>query len=218
MLNEHLEHHVNQKLLANNGLSSQRIDVTADSGVVTLHGNVQSYRRKLTAQEIAMADQHVQEVHNELVVATPNDHSPDFLAETVNLLVDNADGLSNESIVVSSKSSSVTLSGYVSTELEKARVADIACSVDGVMEVTNLLIVNPNQVAKNCEHCRTILRSLSSIIGLSGENLRLSVVNETARLSGWVKAAWMRDAAEVAVRGFGILTLANDVAVEPTRR
>lgn len=214
ILNEHLEHRVNQNLLANSELSSQRIDVTADAGIVTLHGEVQSFKRKLTAQEVAMADENVREVRNELVVRTPSGHSEPFLAELVNRLIDNVEGLSNESILIASNGNKITISGYVSNDREKINVEDIARSVDGVQEVTNLLIVNPDEVFSNREHCEKIRASISEIIGLAHAELRLSVVNETARLSGWVNSLWMKEAAEAEARRFGILTLANDIVVQ----
>ncbi|MFK7769070.1 MAG: BON domain-containing protein [Mariniblastus sp.] len=217
MLNEHLEHHVNQKILAHSDLSSQRIEVTADFGEVTLHGKVQSFRRKLTAQEIAMSDGNVSQVHNELVVETPNNHSATFLVELVNRLLDVADGLSNESIMVSSSGNTVTISGYVKTDLEKIRVADIASSVDAVLEINNLLVVNPQQVDANRKHCVKVLEAISSVIGMENSNIRFSVVNEPARLSGWSRSLWMKDAAECEARRFGVLTLTNDVVVDPSR-
>jgi osmotically-inducible protein OsmY len=215
VLNEHLEHHVNQKLLANQELSSQRINVVADAGEITLHGCVQSYRRKLAAEEIAIDDENVHVVRNELVVATPEAHAPAFLAELVNRLLDNDGGLSNESIMVNSKGNTLTLSGYASSEIEKTRIADVAASVDGVRKVANMLVVNPVEVARNRQHCLEILESLNAIIGFSSRGLRLSVVNESARLSGWVAAAWMKETAETTVRSYGILTLTNDINLDP---
>ena len=75
MLDEHLEHHVSQLLLANEELSSQRIAVTVKDGKVTLAGRVQSFRRKLAAQEIVEADSNVTGVYNELAVESPEDCS-----------------------------------------------------------------------------------------------------------------------------------------------
>jgi osmotically-inducible protein OsmY len=217
MLNEHLEHQVNRNLLADQDLSSQRIDVAADAGVVTLSGNVQSYRRKLAAQEIAMATEHVQQVRNEILVSTPDQNSTTQIAEIVNETLDHSEGLRNESIMVSVKDEVITLTGYVRSEAEKTRVSDVAHSVDRVRDINNFLIVNSTQVTHNIEHCATVLQSIASIIGLRAENLRLSVVNESARLSGRVDAIWMKEAAETTVRKFGILTVANHLTVDSPR-
>ena len=213
MLNEHLEHYINQKLLSNDDLSSQRIDVVANGGVVTLSGEVQSYRRKLVAHEIVASCDEVAELKNEITVASSEIEDDSALTEQVNSLLDADTDIVNESICVSAKTGVVSLTGYVSTELEKTRAADIAAAVPGVLEIANFLIANPDEVASNRIHCQKVLDAITGVIGMEDENIRLAVVNEVARLSGTVDEAWKRASAEEVVRQFGILTVSNEIIV-----
>jgi hyperosmotically inducible protein len=214
MLNEHLEHHVSQLLLAHDDLSSQRITVLANNGNIVLAGRVQSFRRKLAAQEVAAADANVATVVNELIVDPPCDQTDTETALKVNETLDKATDLSSPSIRVDANSGTVTLTGYVGTELKKLRAADIAASIDKVQSINNLLVVNPVQVATNQKHVRTILQSVSNIIGMENEQIRISLVNETARLSGSVDSEWKKEKVETVVCQFGVLNVANDITVE----
>lgn len=218
MLDEHLEHHLNQLLLADDELSSQRIKVIASRGVVTLAGQVQTFRRKLAAQELVQAAAHVREVRNELEVASPNWENDQDIALQVNQEIDALAGVKSDSVRVDAKTGKVALTGYVSTERDKLRVADVATSVDGVSEVSNLLVVNPDQVAKNQQHARRIIDSLRNVIGMENcDSVRVSVVDETARLSGRVDAVWKKEQAETLVTQFGILNVSNEISIDPHR-
>jgi osmotically-inducible protein OsmY len=213
MLNEHLEHHVKQLILANEDLSSLEIAVSADDGVVTLSGSVQSFRRKLAAQEIVESDAKVARVINNLTVEPAQDSTDTMIALAVNQKFDTAADIEGESISVDAKTGTITLTGYVSTDLEKLRVADMAAAVDSVSRVTNLLIVNPDEVKANKEHVHEILESIRQIIGMEEEQIRLSVVNENARLSGYVDALWKKEKAETVVSQHGVLKIANQITV-----
>ena len=215
MLNEHLELEIKQQFLANDDLSSQRIDVTANGGQITLSGRVQSFRRKLAAQELAAASEHVISVDNQLVVEAPVFKNDISIATDVNRLFDDAVNLTNESVRVRSKTQTVALTGYVNSELEKVFAADLAASVDGVAEVDNFLVVNPEQVLANREHCQKILDSIAGLIGMQNEKIRLSVVNETARLSGVVDAPWKAEIAEEVTGQYGIMNVLNEITVHP---
>lgn len=214
MLDEHLEHHVSQLLLADDAISSQRITVVAKNGTVTLVGRVQSFRRKLAAQKIAEADTNVSVVYNELVVESTDGNSDVAIASKVNRKLDAATDLTGEAIRVDVKAGTVTLTGYVGTELKKLRSADISAAIDGVREVNNMLVVNPGQVAANQEHALTILESMSSIIGMENERVRVSVVDEMARLSGDVDSPWKKEKAEEVVGQYGVMHIANEIVVK----
>lgn len=214
MLNEHLEHHVTQRLVDDPDLSSQRIQVSADHGIITLSGHVQSFRKKLAASCIASADKHVVSVVNKISVAPHLDADDATIAFQVNLSLRNLSQLSEQTIRVDAKGGVVTLTGYVAADLDKQQAADFASGVDGVKGISNLLIVNIDEVQKNRLHCEAILAAISDVIGMENEQLMLSIVNETAKISGTVDSLWKRDEAESVARQFEILTVCNDICVE----
>ena len=67
---------VKEAFVRDQRISGQRIEVSAQDGIVALRGSVQSYRRKLAAEEIAVSVHDCHGVVNELAV-TPAQPLPD---------------------------------------------------------------------------------------------------------------------------------------------
>lgn len=216
VLNEHLEHEINQSLMQAGHLSSQRIEVTADNGCVTLNGEVQSFRRKLASQRVADSCAGVKSVVNNLKVTPPEPVSDLKIAEQVNLKLSDGSNLADNTIRVDVKNGTVTLSGYVSNSRDQKVAADIATSVDGVREIQDMLVINHDRVLANQEHSLAINAAMKRIIGMENEELQLSVVDDSARLSGVVDAKWKKEAAERNARQFGILKVCNEIVVKQT--
>lgn len=218
MLNEHLEHHITQQILANPDLSAQYIEVSADNGSVKLSGTVNSYRSKLEAQNTASASEFVKTVQNDLSVSPPDQsgNSNIKIASQVNQRLNTFGDLSPYSILVTCADASVSLSGYVRTEREKLRVCDVVKSVGGVAKINNFLIANPDQVLENSRHCTKVLDAINTEAGLTTDSIQLSIVNESARLSGQVDSLWKFEQAEITVRKFGVLKVLNEIVVNPS--
>ena len=213
---EHLELQIQQQLTACDELSSTPIDIKSNAGEITLSGEVHSFRRKLKAQEITSSCNGVSSVINDLVVTHTEPMSDADLAATVNKHLHQDERLTDQAIRVDARDSVVTLSGYAKTETGRAIAVDIAASIGGVLEVNNLMIVNPDRAVANLEHRHTILAAISGIIGMENEKLILCVVDETARVSGTVDDIWKKEAAEAAILEFGILNVCNEIEVTPT--
>jgi osmotically-inducible protein OsmY len=214
MLNEHLEHEINQKFVGDEHLSSQTIGVKAKGGVVTLSGTVRSFRQKLTAQRLAELDNRVDTVINELVVKPPTQLDDLAICSQIDQLFEQSDSVTASTIIVTCFNQSVVLRGYVSGDREKIQAADFAAAVESVVDVSNLLIVNPDEVEANLQHAAVITAAIRNTIGLENESVQLSVVNETARLGGTVDAAWKKEAMEMIARKYKILHVENNILVE----
>lgn len=210
-LTEHLEHFVNQKLLNNPNLSSANIEVYANDGTIKLSGTVASFKRKLLAQQIAESFEAVEFVENQLDVELSNDLADQRIASQINESLRLQPGLLHQVVRVDVLSGVATLSGYVSTGRQRALVADIAMAIGGVREVENMILVNADRVLANDEHCNLIRASLGRVSGMEGEELTLSVIDETARISGAVDRLWKKEIAESVVRSHGILSVRNDI-------
>lgn len=214
VLNEHLEHFINQALLENPDLSSAKIEIEANDGTVKLSGVVSSSNRKLLAHQIAESFEGVNYIDNQIRVQLSEDPSDREIADRVNECLRLQRGLSHQAVRVDVLSGIVTISGYTSTEDQRALVADIAMAVGGVRQVENMLMVNANRVLANDEHCNVIRASLRQVAGMEDSELTLTVVDETARISGTVDRLWKKEIAEKIVRRHGILSLRNDVLVQ----
>ncbi len=217
LLNEHLEHLVTQLLKSSAPVSSQRITARADDGRITLTGEVQSFREKLAAHELVKNSPHVKSVNNLLVVA-PNgsttNHQITF--QVVRQLAQSPD-VSGQSIHVDAHDGDVILTGYVTSDADRLVATDIAKGVDGVQQVHDWLMVNPDQVMANKELCHAIRGALERVIGLEIDDIWLSIVDESAQLVGRVDALWKKEAAEATVRRFDLLHVTNNLDVQPVR-
>ncbi len=213
VLNEHLEHQITQRLMQSEELSSQPIRVMASDRVVTLAGTVQSFRRKLKAHQIAAQCESVKSVINHLMVKPPESISDEMVAFEINQCLAKASLLRPQSVRIDSRTGAVTLTGYVSNSSELDLVADVAAGVEGVRSIKNMLVVNPDRALANDEHANVIRAATMRIIGMENDELSLSVIDESVRISGRVDALWKKDAAEKTVRQFGILNVCNEMVV-----
>lgn len=214
VLNEHLEHFVTQKLMVDPDFSSANIDVLAKDGKVKLTGTVSSFRRKLKAVSIAAECDGVSSVDNLLKVDSESNRSDRKIAAAIDDSLVLESGICQQVIRVDVRNGCVCVSGYVSSDQEKRLVEDAILGVRGVREVENMLLVNRNKVLANDEHCNAIRASLSRIIGMTDLDLKVTVIDETAQISGKVGRLWQKEAAETTVRRFGILNVCNDIYVE----
>ena len=142
LVDEELKSLIETTIFNDPRLSSQRIEVSPAAGHVTLEGTVQSFRRKLLAQQIVSSFDGVHRVTNQLVV-TPSEPAPDDeIAKNVRAALDTSADVTKSSIQVSVTGGKVTLQGAVSSVWEQAVADDVVRGVRGVREVINLLIVN----------------------------------------------------------------------------
>ena len=212
--NERLEHTVSQILRDAPDLSSNRIEVIADDGEVTLRGTVQSARRKLSAHEIAAAHPDVSAVINDLEIGQGTIVSDVAIAFNVTVGLTNDHRVHAQTICVDVLNGNVTLTGYVSSDTEKNVASDVSLGVSGVRAVENMLINNPDAVISNSEHAATISGEIERAIGLELDNFFLSVVDETAKIGGTVDEIWKKEEVEKIVRKHQILTVANSIVVK----
>ncbi|MEM9941244.1 MAG: BON domain-containing protein [Planctomycetota bacterium] len=215
MLDEHIEFYTTQALINESGVSADRIEVESDSGKVTLRGEVQTFGRKLKAAETAKKCDGVESVINNLNVVPADPKSDLNIARSVNDSLASRANLKEHAIRVDVSNGVVTLSGYASNPQAKKKAEDLAVGIAGVREVSNFLVVNADRVLRNHELSVSILTSARRIIGMEDADIRLSVVDEMARLSGMVDEVWKKESAEDTVRSFGIIKICNDIAVQP---
>jgi osmotically-inducible protein OsmY len=202
-----------QALISEQDLSAERIEIESRSGEVTLRGEVRTFSLKLKAAETAKACDGVTGVVNQLTVIPTEIVSDLKIAFEVNRALAEKANLKEHAIRVDVNAGTVTLSGYAASEQMKTRAEDITLGVPGVLRVSNFLIVNADCVLRNHEVSLTILSSIRRIIGIEDVKINLTTVDEMARLSGTVDAAWQCGAIETVVREFGIIKICNEIVV-----
>jgi osmotically-inducible protein OsmY len=208
-----LKHTIEQRLRGDHLVSQHAIDVAVRSGVVTLHGVVDSYRRKLRAHALVTGVAGVVSVDNMLHVRPPSPSEGRVLAERVRAALDAHPDVPKEVITVAAQAGKVTVSGSVYTSRQRRLVADVVLSVRGVGQVVNLLLVDVSRWIEDQALSRNIQHALSVTEPLAGKPIRVAVAGDAAVLSGTVKNGNQKRLAESVVRRFRVRRVRNEILV-----
>jgi osmotically-inducible protein OsmY len=214
--NEELVGRIRQAMLDDERLSGQPIDLTAEGGIVTLRGSVQSYRRKLAAHEIAASFDGCRDVINELTVEPASAVPDEQVTNHARAALDSHADITNEVIAVSASDGVVTLNGHVASEWERSIAEDVAMSARGVRSVQNLLVVDLAREIEDQALSHNIREALKWARGLRDVDIQVAVTGDTAVLSGEVGQLWQKETAAAVVRRFRIHRLRNDIVVTGT--
>jgi osmotically-inducible protein OsmY len=204
---------IRNSLTQDERLSAQEIDVSVVEGIATLTGAVQSYRRKLTALEIAESIHGCRGVIDKLTVKPVGQVPDKEIAENVRSALDANADITKEVISVSIAAGIVTLRGNIASQWEKALAEDITLSTRGVREVHSFLFVEPELKIEDEELAQQIESALSNTSGLRNADIRAAVINVTAVLSGRVPELWQKKKAEQVVSRFPVVLVRNEIIV-----
>ena len=204
---------VRESLMRDDRLSAHSIDVSVVKGVVTLRGDVSSYRRKLAAIEIVESIDGCRDIVDGITVI-PSVSIPDTeIAENVRRALETHADITKEVITVSARSGNVKLEGRVASTWERALARDVALGVRGVRGVTDLLLVDLGGKIEDEALMRNIQAAISESNELKDTNVRVAVTASTAVLSGEVPALWKKRRAEEIASRFRVTRVRNDVVV-----
>lgn len=208
-----IEQAVLEALKADERLSSQPVEVRVSNGFVMLSGRVQSYRRKLAAQDLAVAVTDAAHVDNRLEVSPPGSPEDEDVAEDVRAHLEEQESLVKAAIVVEVRAGRVTLAGTVASESERTLAQDTALHAPGVQQVANHLVVDPAARTESVVVGHELEHALASEPGLEGSELRIAVSGAVAVLSGTAKSRDQVDDALALVRQVWIGDLRDEVVI-----
>ena len=215
MINDiELGERIERTLMRDSRLSAQPVGIRVKNGEVTLEGWVQTFRRKLAAQQIAAAFEGCRHVINNIEVRPPEPISDTKIASYVRRALRLHADLAKESVTVSVKEGIVSLKGNVYSQWERTIAEDVARSAIGVRDVQNLLVIDPTAVDENVSICEEIKNVLSHTRGLKDEQIGVALGAGTLVLSGSVKELWKKETAESVANRFGLIRIRNDITVE----
>ncbi|WP_340106451.1 BON domain-containing protein [Rhodohalobacter sp. 8-1] len=210
---------IENQLRADTRVSNYDVNVIVDDGVVTLTGDVTSYRAKNAASGNAWTVPGVVHVINNLSVRyepveeiVPSDvdiaaniesslsWDPDVDAADVNVTVDKG---------------SVTLEGTVDSLWKKQMAEDKSWSQTGVVDVKNKLAVTPTEDISDEAAARNIVESIDRNRNVDIGNIDVEVTNGVATLTGSVfdVDAW-RFAYDAAFYTSGIKSIEDNLSIE----
>jgi hyperosmotically inducible protein len=134
---------VKAALIEDDQVRARNIDVETQAGAVQLSGFVDSEAEKTAAEATARTVQGVGAIDNALIVGRGTRTTGTVVDDTIIAskvkaqLVDEAGFGTASAINVEVRGGVVQLSGFVSSEAEKQRAAQVAQNVDGVADVRN---------------------------------------------------------------------------------
>jgi hyperosmotically inducible protein len=135
---------VNTALIEDDTVKARQVDVETFRGVVQLNGFVDTAQAKARATEVARSVEGVQEVQNNLTVATGDRPVGEVVddatitAKVKTALIGNEDTKAMQ-INVATREGVVQLSGFVDDLEEKSAAEQLARNVPGVVSVDNEL-------------------------------------------------------------------------------
>ena len=128
----------------NSEIDAADIRITTIGGIVTIEGTVESYWKKVRAEDLASDVSGVVEVQNRLAVVPTDDLVDERIAEDIVNAIERKSFVDMETITVRVEDGVVSLSGEVGSRTEHEAVYESALYTDGVVAVNdeNLTIEN----------------------------------------------------------------------------
>lgn len=196
-------------------LNAAEIGVTAKDGVVSLTGLVDSYAKKIEAQDAARKVIGVKTVVEEIEVKLPNSWTKTNAEIANEVLIALKSNLSvpDDKITVKVKDGWVTLEGELAWNYQKEAAKNSINYFTGVKGVTN------NIKIKSESHDAIEQKDVENAIGRSwsvnDHNIKVNVSGTTVTLIGKVKSWFQKEeAGRIARKTPGIWHVINELEVE----
>lgn len=194
-------------------ISSQPVGVQVRGGRVILSGQVQSFRRKLAAHELAAEVAGEAAIENRLEVSIPEIPADEEIADEIRALLERDERLVTHALVVEVRAGRVTLSGSVANEGERALVEDIALQACGAREVVNQLAIGRAARIESVVVALELEHELATDPRLCGCQLSVAISGDVAVLAGTAGSQTQVEAAVAHVRRLWVGELRQEVTL-----
>jgi osmotically-inducible protein OsmY len=177
------------------GLDAAAIGVTADSGVVTLSGQVASLSQKWEAEDAAKHVAGVRAVANDIKVDLDTDArtDADIARAALNALEWNVD-VPDKRLEVTVSDGWVKLEGEVDWQYQRAAAERAVRYLSGVKGVTNLISIKPSVTPKEIK--TKIQQAFKRSAALDAQKINVETHGHTVILRGNVRTWGEREEAE----------------------
>ncbi len=213
--NEVLQKDVQEAIKWEPLLHAAEIGVTAQDGVVTLSGTVDSYIKKSEAEHatknVPGVKAIVEDINVKFVLSDIKDDT-DIAIEALNNL-SSSWAVPKDKVKIKVENGWVTLEGIVFWNYEKQGAYQAVRGVSGVTGITNRILIKSgshDEIEK-----RRIEDALSRCSSLNGLDIRVKVAGHSVTLSGHVHFLFQKDEAErVAWNAPGVWNVDNELGVQ----
>ena len=215
--NETLQRDVQDALKWESLLSAAEIGVTAKDGVVTLTGTVDSYAKKLEAEDAAKNVAGVKAVAQDITIEFTNSgkHNDSQVAtEIVNAFKFNWQ-VPFERVHVLVEDGWVTLTGNLEWKYQKEAARAAVKNLPGVKGVSNNLLIESKM--NDAVEKKAIERALERNWSIDAEDIRVAVLGNDVTLKGTVESIYQKDEAErIAWNAPGVRAVHNELVIDYT--
>jgi osmotically-inducible protein OsmY len=179
-------------------INAAEIGVTADKGIITLTGHVQTYPERITAEKIVKRVRGVRAVAQEIEVRPrfTKTWADDEIAKRAVNILDWDVTVPNEAIQVKIQNGFVTLSGEVEWNYQRTAAENAVRKLSGVVGVSNLITMKARAQASDVKN--RIEQALKRSAQGEADAIRVKVDGSKVTLEGNVRAWYERDVAELA--------------------
>jgi osmotically-inducible protein OsmY len=213
--NETLQQDVEDAIKWEPLLNAAEIGVTAKNGIVTLTGVVNSYAKKIEAEDAAKNVAGVKAVVEKITIAfdgSAKNTDTQVATEVVNAFQWNA-SIPEDVVHVTVENGWVTLSGEVDWNSQRDAAHKAVKYLTGVKGVTNNVTIKTN--LHNALEQMDIERALSRSWSLDGGDIEVAVSGNRVILNGTVDSIYQRnEAGRIAWNAPGVRTVDNDLVVD----
>jgi len=195
-------------------LKASEIGVAVKNGIVTLSGTVNSYSKKIAAENAAKSIKGVKAVAEDIqvLVRPDNSKSDADLASAVLNAIKWHSIAQEDKVQVKVEDGWVTLSGHADYEFQKTAAENAVENLLGVKGVVNNIIVVPQIETKDVK--REIALAFHRSATLDSGNITIETQGDKVVLKGKVRSfAEKRDAAKAAWRAPGVRAVENKLEI-----
>lgn len=196
-------------------LSSSEIGASVRDGIVTLTGIVDSYYKKLAAEnavkKIAGVKGVVQKI--EVRLSESGKRKDTDIAQAIENAFKWSVLVPKDNIKIKVENGWVTLEGSVEWEFEKNAARKAAEKIAGVVGVTNNIMVTPKVTSSEIK--QKIKSALTRSASFDADRINITVDGSTVRLSGKVRSyAEKKEAEREAWLAPGVTRVENDIEID----
>lgn len=197
-------------------LNAAEIGVTAKDGVVSLTGVVDSYAKKLEAENAAKRVIGVKALVEKIEVQFPNSWTKtnaEIANEVLTALKSNW-SIPNDKVTVKVEDGWVTLEGELPWNFEKEAAKRAVNYLMGVKGVTNNILIK-SEIHDKIEQ-QDVENAIARSWSINDNDIRVKVAGKTVSLTGTVTSWYQKEeAGRIAWNTPGIWLVDNELEIEP---
>lgn len=195
-------------------LNSAEIGVAVRNGIVTLSGQVDSYYKKICAEEAAKKVFGVKAIAQDIQIGVSPAHvkADTEIAEAVLNALKWHSAVQDEKIKIKVDSGVVTLMGDVDSDFERTSARKAIEGLTGVKSITNFITVKPKLSSTGIK--RKIESAFQRAASINSRKIKVEVSGSKVILSGSVTSLAEKEGAETSAwNADGVMEVENNLEI-----